>query len=257
MKYLILVLSIIVGSLSSGCVATAILGNPPPAGIDVSHNIENTVMFVRTQRDGEFKTPVYANGTPLTIPVCGLLPGAKTIVTASFYDKAAFNPADREASYLGSITREFYVYLDRSYRYSDAWQVRYYNERQQPRNRSVASRVAQANKAPAAAVPAPTPVPAPGVIQVMNNLQGVKVVVSSSEDQRVYPPLSTGQTMSVAIGIDPQTRRFVLVAKVYSLTGGYLGYADFRDSIDERRGYGSDQKWTIDRFIPVRAVTKR
>lgn len=248
MKYLVLVLSIIVSLSSSGCLATAILGNPPPAGIDVSHNIENTIMLARTQRDGEFRTPVYANGTPLTIPVCGLLPGGKTIVTASFYDKATFNPADREPSYLGSITREFYVYFDGSYRYSDAWQVTYYIPRQEPVNRSVASRIGQAKQAPASAQS-----PASGGIHIMNNLQGVKVVVSSTEDHRVYPPLVTSQSMFVPVGVDPKTRRFALMAKVYSQTGDYLGYADYRDSIDERYGYGNDRMWKIERFTPVRA----
>ncbi len=259
MKYITLVLSIIVSSFNSGCVATAILGNPPPAGIDVSHNIENTVMFARTQRDGEFKMPVYANGTPVTIPVCGLLPGGKTIVTASFYDKATFDPANREASYLGSITREFYVYLDRTYRYSDAWQVRYYNERQKPRNQSIAHRAAAASQTKPSTAPTQAPVPtsSSGGVQVLNNLKDLKVVVSSSEDHRIYPPLATGYDMFIPVGVDPQTKSFTLVAKVYSLKGDYLGYADYRDSIDERRGYGSHQKWTIDRFTPVRAMAKR
>lgn len=257
MKYLKIVLFIVGSLLGASNLSAGFFFGGPTAGISVSHNIENTIMLVWTQRDGEFKMPVYANGVPLTIPVCGLLPGGETIVTASFYDKATFDPFNREASYLGSATRKFYVRFDRSGRYADSWLVTYYNKRQEPRNQSIASRVAATSKAQVGTTSAPAPVPSPGGIQVMNNIQGVKIVVSSSEDGRIYPPLTTGQTMSVPVGVDPQTRRFVLVAKVYSLTGGYLGYSDFRDSIDERRGYGSDRAWTIDRYTPVRAQAKR
>ncbi|MBX4209365.1 hypothetical protein KW799_01580 [Candidatus Parcubacteria bacterium] len=106
-----------VGFSLSGCIATAITGNLPPAGIDVTNNVADTYMTIKSSRSGEMDMRV-GTGQTLRIPLCGIPEGNYYTLTAKFWD--------RSGKYLGVNEMRFSVSFDYSSRYSETWVVDYY-----------------------------------------------------------------------------------------------------------------------------------
>ncbi len=237
MKFLILVLSIIVTAITSGCMSTGVA----TAGVYVTNNVDNVTMVIESTRGGVLN-PRIKTGDKAFVPISGFPGGNQFVVSAKVYAP--------DGKYLGIAEYHDYISFDSSGRYGRTWVITGYNAITKDWNAMTA--------APAPSTPelpqAPRPV---GSLQVINNISDVKVIVTSSEDNVMRLELATGQSKNMPIGVDPQTRRVTLVAKVYSQTGEYLGYKNYRDSIDENRGYGTDQVWMIESFTPVRAQAKR
>ena len=237
MKYLILVLSIIVSLFSSGCVGG------PTAGVSITNNVGNTTMVIESTR-GEVLNPRIRTGEKAFAPVGNYPRGNDFVVSAK-----AYSP---NGTYLGIAEFRDSVSFDSSYRYERTWIISHYN----PITKRWDDKAVVSASTPVEA-PAPKPVRPVGSIQIMNNLSGVKIVISSSEGKELEMTLMTGQTMPMRVGVSQGTRRFTLTAKVYSAKEEYLGYADYRDSIGEQEDFGNHKAWTISSFRPVRAQAKR
>ncbi len=240
MKYIIPVLSIIIASLTSGCISTGV----PSAGVYVTNNIENVTMTVESTR-GEVLNSRIKTGDKAFVPVSGYPGGNQFTITVKVYAP--------DGKYLGIAEYQDYISFDPSGRYGRTWIVDGYREIVRDSNVAVAVPAPVAPEAPQTP-PAPRPV---GSLLVISNLSDVKVVVTSSESNVPSQELTTGQSVNVPIGINPQTRQVTLMAKVHSKTNEYLGYKTRRDSIDESRGFGTDQVWIIESYTPVRAQAKR
>jgi hypothetical protein len=236
---IILVLSIIVSLLASGCIGTGVA----TAGVYVTNNIDNVTMVIESTR-GEVLNSRIRTGDKAFVPVSGFPGGNQFTVMAKVYSP--------EGKYLGIAQYHDYISFDASGRYGRNWVVDSYNAI----TRDWSATAASAHGVPE--VPQTPPAPRPvGSLQVISNLADVKVVVTSSEDNVFRLELTTGQSNNVPIGIKPETRQVTLMAKVYSKTDEYLGYKSRRDSIDESRGFGTDQVWIIESFTPVRTQAKR
>ncbi len=239
MKFLILVLSIIVTAITSGCMSTGVA----TAGVYVTNNVDNVTMVIESTRGGVLN-PRIKTGDKAFVPISGFPGGNQFVVSAKVY---AF-----DGKYLGIAEYHDYISFDSSGRYGRTWVITGYTPI--TKDWSAATTPAPVVSEVPQTPPAPRPV---GSLQVINNISDVKVIVTSSEDNVMRLELATGQSKNMPIGVDPQTRRVTLMAKVYSQTGEYLGYKNYRDSIDENRGYGTDQVWMIESFTPVRAQAKR
>jgi hypothetical protein len=230
MKYIVLVLSIIVSLVSSGCTGV------PSAGVYVTNNVADTSMVIESTRGGVLN-PRIKTGDKAFVPVSGFPPGNEYVVSAKVYAL--------DGTYLGIAEQHEWISFDSSGRYGRTWVVSSYRaiapKQWSPRTSGATS--------PVSVVKTP---PAPGSLQVLNNMKDVEIVLSSSEDpQRTYPPLNTGLTAIIPIGIDPTTREFVITAKIQSLKGEYLGVTEFRGSINEQQGFGNGRSWKINSYIPV------
>jgi hypothetical protein len=144
------VLVLLLAVFVSGCRSLSnhpFVGGPAPAGIEVQNDIKNTVMIVRTQRDGELKGRYVASGIPAVIPVCGIRQGGRIIVTALFYDKAAYD-SERKYVYLGSAQKTVSVSLDGSYRFAHSWVIRSFRPATEMRRSAPQPRVSPARHVP-------------------------------------------------------------------------------------------------------------